>query len=394
MSDLTRFSSAAVVLLVALRLGIGWQLLYEGLWKIHSQKTPTPWTSEGYLKNSQGPMRNVFRALTGDPDDLQWMNADVVAARWDSWRNRFASHYRLDDRQKSRLNQMVDGASAFVAPLEVLPPEVDFKAARVDGTVTFDSGARLLKVDGKKHLMPAEKQALEEQVADKEGPEYDAYRKALSDAFARSSRLSAKERMRAHLVGNPENAGLIDGRISELDLYRQMVDRYQQKLAKADVAFEFDHLTRVWSDTRSKSGEVSGPVKAIDAALRADAMEMLSVEQLHRGPLAEPWSALKVVDVMTIAGLTVLGGLLVVGLGTRFAALSAAFMVFGFYMAMPPFPGVPEAPGPEHSFIVNKNLIEVLALLALAYIPTGQWFGLDSVCGKLVARRKKKPAKA
>ena len=97
---------------------------------------------------------------------------------------------------------------------------------------------------------------------------------------------------------------------------------------------------------------------------------------------------------MTIAGLTVLGGLLVVGLCTRFAALSAAFMVFGFFMAMPPFPGVPEAPGPEHSFIVNKNLIEVLALLALAYVPSGQWFGLDGVCGKFFARRNQKPAKA
>ncbi len=68
---------------------------------------------------------------------------------------------------------------------------------------------------------------------------------------------------------------------------------------------------------------------------------------------------------------------------TRFSAASAAFMVFGFYMAMPPWPGVPEAPGPEHSFIVNKNLIEVLALLALACMPSGQWFGLDAIAGRI-----------
>jgi uncharacterized membrane protein YphA (DoxX/SURF4 family) len=80
---------------------------------------------------------------------------------------------------------------------------------------------------------------------------------------------------------------------------------------------------------------------------------------------------------LTITGLTGLGLLLIFGLFSRFAALMAALMVFGFYMAMPPWPGVPEVPGPEHSFIVNKNLIEVLALLALATIPTGRWFGLD-----------------
>lgn len=390
MSDLKRFSAAAVVLLVVLRLGIGWQLLYEGLWKVQTQRTPTPWTSEGYLKNAQGPLRDVFRSLTGDPDDLQWLDENKVAARWDDWKSRFAKHYRVNKSQQSRLNQMVDGASAFVAPLDAVPPEIDFKKARLDGIITFDSKAKQLRIDGKKHLLPAERQVLEEQIAGKQGPEYDAFRKALRDAFARSSRLSAKERMRAHLMGNPDNAGLIDGRISELNLYRQMIDRYQQNLTKADIAFEFDHLDRVWSDTRSKGSEVAGPVKAMDAELRSDAAEMLSVPQLQLGPLPTPWTVLKVVDMMTIAGLTILGALLIVGLCTRFAALSAALMVFGFFMAMPPFPGVPEAPGPEHSFIVNKNLIEVLALLALAFLPTGHWFGLDGLCGKLFARRKKK----
>jgi uncharacterized membrane protein YphA (DoxX/SURF4 family) len=112
------------------------------------------------------------------------------------------------------------------------------------------------------------------------------------------------------------------------------------------------------------------------------------VDQLKRGPLPTPWTPLKIVDTMTIAGLTGLGLLLIVGLFTRFAALSAAFMVFGFYMAMPPLPGVPDAPGPEHSFIVNKNLIEVLALLALACVPTGYWFGLDNLLGRFFSRRK------
>ena len=54
MSDLRRYSVAAVVLIVVLRLSIGWQLLYEGLWKIDTLKTPKPWTSAGYLKELRG----------------------------------------------------------------------------------------------------------------------------------------------------------------------------------------------------------------------------------------------------------------------------------------------------------------------------------------------------
>ncbi|MGV2340437.1 MAG UNVERIFIED_CONTAM: hypothetical protein LVR18_42765 [Planctomycetaceae bacterium] len=63
-------------------------------------------------------------------------------------------------------------------------------------------------------------------------------------------------------------------------------------------------------------------------------------------------------------------------------------MIFGFYLAMPPLPGLPETPGPEHSLIVNKNLIEVFALAALACLPSGVWFGLDGTVTKFLASRQ------
>ena len=48
----------------------GVQLFYEGFWKIKTLRTPTPWTAAGYLRNAQGPLRDHFRQLAGDPDDL------------------------------------------------------------------------------------------------------------------------------------------------------------------------------------------------------------------------------------------------------------------------------------------------------------------------------------
>lgn len=378
--------------LVILRLGIGWQLLYEGLWKIDTLSSSTPWTSEGYLKNSQGPMRDVFRSLTGDPDEMGWLDETAVLAQWEDWKQRFIRHYQLDEGQVNRLTVLIDGSSAFAASLDALPEGVDLAAVKAEKqqVVTYDAGRKQLRADGKLHMLATEKEALLEQVADKSGPQYDAYRTALDELFARSNRLSYRERLQAHLTGNPDNAGRVDGRISQIQLYNEMVGRYEQKLTSAKLPFEQDHLTRTWSDTRAKATELAGPVKALDAELKASAVEdILSVDQVKRGPLPQPWTALRVIDALTIAGLTGLGILLIVGLFTRFAAASAAFMVFGFYMAMPPLPGLPEVAGPEHSLIVNKNLIEVFALIALAFLPTGYWFGLDKLVGRFCCRKRK-----
>jgi uncharacterized membrane protein YphA (DoxX/SURF4 family) len=109
---------------------------------------------------------------------------------------------------------------------------------------------------------------------------------------------------------------------------------------------------------------------------------------MARGPVSKSWTRLHTSDMMTIAGLTILGAMLILGLGTRFAAVMAAVMVFMFYAAMPPWPGVPEAPGPEHSYIINKNFIEVIALLAIATLPTGRWFGIDGMLGRCCGRRR------
>jgi uncharacterized membrane protein YphA (DoxX/SURF4 family) len=377
-ADVRKYSGAAVIFLVVLRLGIGWQLLYEGLWKINTQSTPNPWSAEGYLKNAQGPMRDVFRTMAGDPDDKSWLDPDTVSGRWDAWKQRFIRHYGLNESQQGALTRLIDGSSEYAAQLDKLPDGVDFKAAGQDKVIRFEAARKLLLIDGKRHMVPAEKAALEAQIEDRTGPEYDAYRAALNAAYARSSRLSYKERVRAHLMGNPDNAGLIDGRISQIQLYNNMLNRYEEKLAAADLPYQFEHLDRTWSDTRQKASELAGPVIAMDRELQDEA---------KRGPLQDPLSVLKVVDLMTIAGLAGLGLLLISGLFTRFAAFSAAMMIFGFYLAMPPLPGVPETPGPEHSFIVNKNLIEVLALLALACIPSGMWFGLDSLLATFRVKR-------
>ncbi|MBW3543773.1 MAG: hypothetical protein KY476_26290, partial [Planctomycetes bacterium] len=141
MPDLRRVTVLAIVLLVAARVAIGWQFLYEGLWKVRSFETSRPWSAEGYLKNAQGPFRGFFRNLAGDPDELDWLDYDAVAARWDAWQQRFADHYDLSDEQRKHLAEMIDGPETISAELTHWPAGV-----KVPGPLakihTFDWGGR------------------------------------------------------------------------------------------------------------------------------------------------------------------------------------------------------------------------------------------------------------
>ena len=56
--NVRQVSALACLLLVLLRVSIGWQFLYEGLWKLNTLKGPKPWSAEGYLANSRGPFRD------------------------------------------------------------------------------------------------------------------------------------------------------------------------------------------------------------------------------------------------------------------------------------------------------------------------------------------------
>ena len=394
MTDLRRYSLTAVVLLVVLRLAIGWQLLYEGLWKIDTLRTPRPWTSAGYLKNSVGPMRETFRNMAGDPDELDWLDYDKVAARWLDWSSRFQKHYRLDEEQAKQLAGLLHGRVGkvgnrlvFAEALEKLPSGVE-KLNVSEKIVWFDSKTKRLYVDATRMLTPTEKAKLESLVKDTDDAEAAAFLKSVSRVYDRQKKtMGYLRKLGGALKGNPELLGNEDWqRLGKLDQYKRQLAEYETNYAKASTAFEWDHLKHTWGKIQTLRSELTGPVKAMESEFQDKAIALLTTEQQSRGPVAEPWTPLKFADTMTIIGLTALGTLLILGLFTRCAALAAAFMLFNFYLAMPPLPGVPEIPGPEHSFIVNKNLIEVFALLAIAALPSGMWFGLDSVLSTFFSR--------
>jgi thiosulfate dehydrogenase [quinone] large subunit len=61
--------------IVFLRILIGWHFLYEGIIKMYNPE----WTSYGYLASAQGPLKEVFLAMT-NPSIINWIDALNVAA--------------------------------------------------------------------------------------------------------------------------------------------------------------------------------------------------------------------------------------------------------------------------------------------------------------------------
>lgn len=407
MNDTQRITLGAMVLIVVLRISIGWQLLYEGLWKIDTLSTPKPWSSSGYLKNSQGPLRGVFRSMTGDPDEVSWLDYETVDQRWTDWYGRFHAHYMLSDGQIRSMNRLFDGAhtmdgkrKAYAENLAALPPgftTLKESTGVSDKVAWYDAKAKRLYVDGERFLKPDEKAKLEAAVKgkleddDKSDDEaIKAYLNAVARVFDRQKKgMGYRDRLRGALIGNPELVGNEDWqRLGKLDQYKQTLSRYETLRSEADEAFEWDHLQRTAKEVATMRAELVGPIKVLDNDLKLAAQKILTSEQQAMGPPSGGFDSQHTIDMMTIGGLTVLGLFLILGLGTRIVALAAAFMLFNFYMAMPPWPGVPEAPGPEHSFIINKNLIEVIALLGIAFMPTGTWFGLDGILGRCCGRKR------
>ena len=436
----------ACVLMVTLRLFIGWQFLYEGLWKLDKRNSANPWTAEGYLANAQGPLRHTFRAMVGDPTGLDRLNYGVVAGEWDDYRHRFLAHYDLTDEQKQQLDLLIDGADTFVAPVGKLPRE----AAKVFDPKNRDGKARaireIVKYDGENFVVKGDEPLLPSEIAwlkglvlldrDDDGYYYRAARsdneeirretdprkvgasteeikffKALERLEVLQSRnLGYKRQLRATIGGDPDRLGVYGAaqkkddaivryvpemgtlnreqaaaeeavilRYGEQQIYRDLVNEYEDLLEQTDLQFPEDHAAALIGKVRAKRAEVIGPVEQLDRDLKTDAQNLLTSDQFAAGSLPPAKTPLSQASDAAMWGLLILGTLLLLGFCTPLAALAGAVMLLNFYLVWPPWPGVPDAPGPEHSYIVDKNLIEVVALLAIAAMPTGRWFGLDGV---------------
>ena len=93
-------------------------------------------------------------------------------------------------------------------------------------------------------------------------------------------------------------------------------------------------------------------------------------------------------NLITMWGLALVGACLILGLFTRLASLAGIAFVLMFYLAAPPWIGLSYAIPSEGSYlIINKNLVEVGALLVIFFTGSGRFAGLDRIISGLIRRR-------
>lgn len=176
-----------------------------------------------------------------------------------------------------------------------------------------------------------------------------------------------------------------------IDEYLAGLDRWQE--AEQDprynrVAFQqqriIDEKKKLWGQAQGWLAEVDRLSEAWDQ----DLDRLATAEQRTRGPLPQSPSQLERIDRLTIFSNVAIGACLIVGLCTRFAALGGAAFLLTLILSQWPWPTVypPDPPAAGKSFLVNKEVVEMLGLVAIAATPVGRWGGLDFFLGPLWRR--------
>ena len=103
--------------------------------------------------------------------------------------------------------------------------------------------------------------------------------------------------------------------------------------------------------------------------------------------LASNPTTLGVIDFLNVWGLILIGLGLILGLLTRLSTVAGVLLLALYYFSHPPCVGFKYALPMEGSYlIVNKILIEMVAMALLFVFPTGKRIGID----RLICRKNRK----
>jgi uncharacterized membrane protein YphA (DoxX/SURF4 family) len=333
--------------LLLLRLAIGWHFFAEGFHKLDGYwRGPTetvvgkarPFSSAGYFREGTGPLAKIIRKEVGDPDDEAFQlltpeqaespNAPphtrtppLLHREWGEYVRRFCDHYSLSDEQRQKaeevLTQTEDNAVKWLTRTEA--DEKNFTAKAQEGRLP----------------VPARVALYQRKLDELNEPKHSHLVSIGSDA----------ESVRLHNL-KAEVVRLRVGLVNDLDEYTKDLRKELEKLPTAEQKQQ--------AEGKGKPPEPQAPS---------------SEKQM------QTW-----IDLATMYGLTVLGACLILGLFTRLSCLLSAGFLVMTYLCIPPFPWLPSAPNNEGYYLfVNKNVIECLALLALATTTSGRWLGLDAL---------------
>jgi uncharacterized membrane protein YphA (DoxX/SURF4 family) len=172
----------------------------------------------------------------------------------------------------------------------------------------------------------------------------------------------------------------------EIAAYFASLDRFEAEKAHGGNNAPY-YKKRVWDKQQELRSRVKGWLSELDGMtgdFKRGLWQLLDEDQRALGyptsgwnPLE--WSRVEQLNFAVTYALTAIGLCLMVGFFTPLAALGgAAFMAF-VVATQPSWPTIyPPAPGVVgHALLINKDFIEMVALLTLATTAAGRWGGLD-----------------
>ncbi len=393
--------SPRVFFLLALRLAIGWHFMFEGFHKIHSYyKGPTetsrPFSSEMYFKVAPGPLGEKMRKEFSDP------GAEIAA------KVKAPKDISPADFKKLKVEeQAAECPEAVAKQFDAL--EENARATAKAAAESELKAATAAEAKAVKDATDAEAKATKDAKIDEEKAAAkktaDAARtKAKTDGdkarAAAQKRIESFETGGAELIADAKAAYArwvygVDPRSTQVkfitgDVFLtapQRLDHLAWVRNQANVAEErqADGLGNGTGTDAKRVAEYRTSAITAEADLARDTNTFVAElkKDLNGGKTVEepPVSSRgQFMDRFTMWFLVVVGAFLMCGLFTRVACVVAAGFLVMTYLAHPAFPWYPLPPNTEgNPVFINKNVIEALALLALACYPTGRWLGLDAL---------------
>lgn len=383
--------SCKVFFLLALRLAIGWHFLFEGLYKVNTHlvgptdANPRTFSSEPYFRQAPGPVGSFMRKQFDDP--AATIDAQVKPAR------------KITAVAFAQLSTP-DQAAECPAPVA---KQLDDMESAATGVV-------------KAELDRAVNAALARAIQDAKSEDEKNKAKAAADdarasieanaaEIAKQRLASAKAKYASWIYGtNPRlvkmrfitgrSADLTDGdvmlaapqRLDHIAWLRSELTTADAQLASGlgnGYDIEQKRMAALRTDLIMAESELARDARSFVAELRRELNGGKAVEETKRESRGQ------MMDKVTMWFLVGVGSCLLAGLFTRLACLLGVGFLVMTYLAYPSFPWYPQPPNTEgNPVFINKNIIEALALLALATMPTGKWMGLDALLSRIFRRSR------
>jgi uncharacterized membrane protein YphA (DoxX/SURF4 family) len=198
--------------------------------------------------------------------------------------------------------------------------------------------------------------------------------------YADDSDASRRQQARAQAVLAQQEQKLnsaVAAAHEELEAIAQQIaylSRLRQSPSRDDVPFERQRLAQKQAQVAAPLNALRAEGQTLDREFKGLIWSTVATDKQRnaaRGPVPEPVSLGERIDAILPWFLMAVGGLLMVGLLTRVAAVGAGVFLLSIMASQPPW-----VPGAELA-VFHYQLVELCGLAVLAAVGAGRWAGLD-----------------